>query len=41
VNRRLLDIKTIEIDPTQRMADVERKNNKLVIPDVPQPNLGN
>ena len=26
---RLLDIKSVEIDPTQRMADVERKNNKL------------
>jgi hypothetical protein len=26
---RLLDIKSVEIDPTQRMADVDRKNNKL------------
>jgi hypothetical protein len=25
----LLDIKSVEIDPTQRMADVDRKNNKL------------
>ncbi|HTR28366.1 MAG TPA: M1 family metallopeptidase [Puia sp.] len=41
LNHRLLDIKTIEIDPTQRMADVERKNNKLVIPDVPQPGAAN
>jgi hypothetical protein len=32
---RLLDIKSVEIDPTQRMADVDRKNNKLVVPDVP------
>jgi hypothetical protein len=31
----LLDIKSVEIDPTERMADVDRKNNKLVIPDVP------
>jgi hypothetical protein len=26
-------IKTIEIDPSQRLADVNRSNNKLVIPD--------
>ena len=35
VGRRLLDIKSVEIDPSERMADVDRKNNKLVIPDVP------
>jgi hypothetical protein len=35
LGRRLLDIKSLEIDPTQRMADVDRKNNKLVVPDVP------
>jgi len=29
VNRRLLEMKIVEIDPTQRMADVDRKNNKL------------
>ena len=29
VSRRLLDLKVIEIDPSQRMADIERKNNKL------------
>jgi hypothetical protein len=29
VNRRLTDLKIVEIDPTQRMADVDRKNNKL------------
>jgi hypothetical protein len=29
VNRRLLDLKVIEIDPSQRMADIERKNNRL------------
>ena len=32
ISRRLRDMKTLEIDPTQRMADVERKNNKLDIP---------
>jgi len=32
VNKKLASIKTIEIDPSQRMADVERKNNKLDIP---------
>lgn len=29
LNHRLIDFKTVEIDPTQRMADVDRKNNKL------------
>jgi hypothetical protein len=29
LTHRLLDIKSVEIDPTQRMADVDRKNNKL------------
>jgi len=29
----LKDLKTVEIDPTQRMADTNRANNKLVIPD--------
>ena len=28
-NRKLLDVTLAEIDPSQRMADVERKNNKL------------
>ena len=28
-NRRLTDIKVLEIDPTRRMADIERKNNRL------------
>jgi hypothetical protein len=27
--RRLLDLKSVEIDPSQRMADTDRKNNKL------------
>jgi aminopeptidase N len=31
--RALKDLKSIEIDPTQRMADVNKTNNKLVIPD--------
>ena len=29
INRRLTDLKIIEIDPTQRMADINRSNNKL------------
>jgi hypothetical protein len=29
VNHRLTDIKAVEIDASQRMADVDRKNNKL------------
>ncbi len=29
LSHRLLDMKIIEIDPSQRMADVDRKNNKL------------
>ncbi|HEX4849286.1 MAG TPA: M1 family peptidase, partial [Puia sp.] len=29
VDRKLTDLKVIEIDPTQRMADVNRANNKL------------
>ena len=28
-NRKLFDIVSVEIDPTKRMADVERKNNRL------------
>ena len=28
-DRRLLDVKIVEIDPTQRMADTDRRNNKL------------
>jgi hypothetical protein len=30
--RKLSEMKVIEIDPSQRMADVERRNNKLEIP---------
>ena len=29
VNHKLTELKTVEIDPTQRMADVNRNNNKL------------
>jgi hypothetical protein len=32
-NRAIKDLKSIEIDPSQRMADINRGNNKLVIPD--------
>lgn len=31
-SRRLTEMKTLEIDPSQRMADIERRNNKLDIP---------
>lgn len=33
INKKISDIKSIEIDPTQRMADVNRNNNKLIIPN--------
>ena len=32
IDKKLTDIKALEIDPTQRMADVERRNNRLEIP---------
>jgi Peptidase family M1 domain len=31
--RNIKDLKSIEIDPSQRMADLNKSNNKLVIPD--------
>lgn len=31
MNRKLTDLKTIEIDPSKRMADIDRSNNKLEI----------
>jgi len=31
VNHRLGDLRIVEIDPSQRMADVDRKNNKLEV----------
>lgn len=33
ISKSIGNIKSIEIDPSQRMADVNRSNNKLVIPD--------
>lgn len=33
ITRKVADIKSVEIDPTQRMADVNKSNNKIVIPD--------
>ncbi len=32
IDRRLIDLKIIEIDPSMRLADIDRKNNKLDIP---------
>lgn len=32
VPRKLSEMKNLEIDPSQRMADIERRNNKLEIP---------
>lgn len=32
-SRKINQIKSIEIDPSQQMADVSRGNNKLVIPE--------
>ena len=32
VQQKNITLKVIEIDPTQRMADIERSNNKLNIP---------
>ena len=32
-SRKVSEIKSIEIDPTQRMADVNRNNNRVVVPD--------
>jgi hypothetical protein len=33
ISRSIRDIRSVEIDPSQRMADVNRSNNKLVVPD--------
>ncbi|MBI3481731.1 MAG: M1 family metallopeptidase [Bacteroidetes bacterium] len=33
VNKKLSEIESMEIDPSQRMADIDRKNNKVVIAD--------
>ncbi|HEX9511028.1 MAG TPA: M1 family metallopeptidase [Puia sp.] len=34
LSHRLVDVKTIEIDPSQRMADIDRKKNKLDLSNV-------
>ncbi len=33
VNKKPSEIESLEIDPSQQMADIDRKNNKLVLPD--------
>ncbi len=33
IDKKLIDIKSIEIDPSYRMADMNRINNKIVVPD--------
>lgn len=33
IGKSILELKSIEIDPSGRLADVNRNNNKLVIPD--------
>ena len=33
IDKKLIDIKSIEIDPSMRMADISRINNKLVVPN--------
>ncbi len=33
ISRSIGDIKSIEIDPSQRLADINRSNNKIVIPN--------
>jgi hypothetical protein len=33
INRKASEIEALEIDPAQQMADIDRKNNKLVIAD--------
>ncbi|MBL0133982.1 MAG: M1 family metallopeptidase [Chitinophagaceae bacterium] len=32
IKRRIADLKIVEIDPSQRMADIERRNNRLEVP---------
>jgi len=34
INRKLSDIESLEIDPSLRMADINRKNNKVMISDL-------
>jgi hypothetical protein len=33
INKKISEIESIEIDPTQRMADIDKKNNKIVFAD--------
>jgi hypothetical protein len=33
INKKLSEIESLEIDPSQRMADIDRKNNKVVMGD--------
>ena len=33
IDKKITDIKSIEIDPSYRMADINRTNNKLVVPE--------
>jgi hypothetical protein len=32
IDAKIRDLKSLEIDPSQRMADMERGNNLLVVP---------
>lgn len=34
INRKLVEIESIEIDPSLRMADINRKNNKIVVSEI-------
>jgi hypothetical protein len=34
INKKESSIESIEIDPSQRMADVNRKNNKIVLSEL-------
>ncbi|GHN02771.1 peptidase M1 [Cytophagales bacterium WSM2-2] len=33
INRKISEIESMEIDPSQRMADIDRKNNKVILGD--------
>jgi hypothetical protein len=33
INKKLSEIESLEIDPSQRMADIDRKNNKVILGD--------
>jgi hypothetical protein len=34
INRKLAEIESLEIDPSLRMADINRENNKVVISEI-------